>query len=821
MLMSLGLAGVLVIGSGLYIPASESSSAAENAVYAEGSAQNQEQPAEEVLQNSGKKTGEETAQNAAGMQDAEQTPEEHAPETQPGTADEAGGTEPGTAEEAGGTEPGAAEDAAGTESGSEEEEAEEEEIIEEEEDLEEQTMTGEEVAGSIHEIIEASSQLVLADADGVERLQEYIGETQEAFEKLTPEVQNALSGSIESLGHAAVAVDVMQNSMEQLETTGSVIIEQSANENSFRFIDGVPVKDALAVVEAETIEVAEASADENLLTSVQAEEAAAVKGDLLGVPVPAGEQGRVILVDENYEKIGIDVSEWQRVIDWQQVKAGGFDFAIIRCGYGNDFVSQDDDYWLRNVTACEQLGIPYGVYLYSKATTAGMIDSEVAHTLRLLQGHNPQLPVYIDIEENSQILLGDAKLSKLADRYCSKIMQAGYKAGIYAGTYGWENFLTLVARNDNYFHWVAQWNPRGCSYGGRYEMWQYAVQPGVPGISGDVDRDVWYGAFPEASATAPVPAPLTGTDPHIGYKSHVQSFGWEGSWIRDGALSGTEGQSKRLEGIQIRIDSNEDLGVEYRTHVQTYGWEEAWKADGTTSGTEGESKRLEAIQIRLTGKDAEKYDVYYCVHAQHFGWLNWAKNGESAGTAGYGYRLEAIRIQIVKKGEAAPAKMGSGTASFRQAMIRYNTHVQTYGWQSYRTDGDLAGTTGESKRLEGIHIVLANQPYSGDIEYLTHVQTYGWETAWRKNGEMSGTSGQSKRLEAIRIRLTGEMEKHYDVYYQTHIQRLGWTGWAKNGDACGSAGYSYRLEGIRIMLVPKGGGAPGNTEKTFFEKTIE
>ena len=693
-----------------------------------------------------------------------------------------------------------------------------EEELEAEEELEELTVSGEDVADSIHEIIEASSQLVLADQNGIERLQDYIAETEEAYKMLPQEEKEALSGSFENLSHASTAVDVMRESVEQLENTGTIVIEQSRNENSWRFIDGVPVKDALAVVEEERIEVAEASADENLLTSHQTEEAALPKGDLLGLPVPSGEQARVILVDDNSVKNGIDVSEWQYVIDWPQVKAGGIDFAIIRCGYGNDFYSQDDDYWLRNVTACEQYGIPYGVYLYSKATTAGMIDSEVAHTLRLLQGHNPQLPVYIDIEENSQILLGDAKLSKLADRYCSKIIQAGYKSGIYAGTYGWENFLTLVARNDNYFHWVAQWNPKGCSYGGRYEMWQCAVEPGVPGIDGDVDRDVWYGAFPKANAKAPVPVTPAASSPHIGYKSHVQSFGWEGSWIRDGAMSGTEGQAKRLEGIQIKVENDADLGVEYRTHVQTYGWEDAWRTDGAISGTTGESKRLEAIQIRLTGKDAEKYDIYYCVHAQHFGWLNWAKNGDAAGTAGYGYRLEGIRIRLVKKGGAAPANLGSASVSFRQAMIRYNTHVQTFGWQAYVNDGELAGTTGLSKRLEGIHIQLANQPYSGNIEYQTHVQTYGWEKNWKKNGKMSGTSGQAKRLEGIRIRLTGEMAKNFDVYYQTHIQHFGWTGWAKNGASCGSAGYAYRLEGIRILLVPKGGGAPGSTEKTFYQK---
>jgi len=79
-----------------------------------------------------------------------------------------------------------------------------------------------------------------------------------------------------------------------------------------------------------------------------------------------------------------------------------------------------------------------------------------------------------------------------------------------------------------------------------------------------------------------------------------------------------------------------------------------WVANDVLSGTSGESKRLEAIQIQLTGAAADLYDVYYCVHAQNTGWLDWAKNGESAGTAGFSYRLEAIKIVLVLKGTAAP-----------------------------------------------------------------------------------------------------------------------------------------------------------------------
>ena len=65
-------------------------------------------------------------------------------------------------------------------------------------------------------------------------------------------------------------------------------------------------------------------------------------------------------------------------------------------------------------------------------------------------------------------------------------------------------------------------------------------------------------------------------------------------------------------------------------------------------------RSLEAVRIKLSREAEEKYDIYYQVHVQHLGWLDWAKNGEEAGSAGFGYRLEGIRIMLVEKGQEAP-----------------------------------------------------------------------------------------------------------------------------------------------------------------------
>ena len=306
----------------------------------------------------------------------------------------------------------------------------------------------------------------------------------------------------------------------------------------------------------------------------------------------------------------------------------------------------------------------------------------------------------------------------------------------------------------------------------------------------------------------------------VSYIVHGQDYGWEKDWKKDGQTSGTEGQCKRLEAIQIKLPDDVSGSIEYRTHIQDIGWEKNWSKDGAKSGTEGQCKRLEAIQIKLTGEVEKNYDVYYSVHAENFGWLGWAKNGEEAGTAGYGYRLEAIRIQLVTKGDKAPEPIGTIKEAMKARLVGYQTHVQDYGTQAYVYDGAMAGTEGECKRMESIRMKLPSSVNSS-IQYRSHVQDIGWEKKWASNGSLSGTTGQCKRLEAIQIKLSGDVAKNYDVYYRVHAQDYGWLAWAKNGESSGTEGYAKRLEAIEVRLVPKGTtpNLPASAnEKAFIKK---
>ncbi|MGN0475889.1 MAG: Ig-like domain-containing protein [Ruminococcus sp.] len=189
---------------------------------------------------------------------------------------------------------------------------------------------------------------------------------------------------------------------------------------------------------------------------------------------------------------GIDVSEWNGDIDWAKVAASDVDFAIIRCGIGDDYEYQDDKCFKKNVEGCIKNKIPFGVYIYSYALNTTMAKSEANHVLRLIKGFNLSFPVYYDLEENSQTKLSKATLGNIAKTFCNAISAKGYQVGIYSNLYWRNNYLTDSAFNNPlWYDWIAQYNSY-CDYTGKYTMWQCCSDGKVPGINGNVDINFWY-----------------------------------------------------------------------------------------------------------------------------------------------------------------------------------------------------------------------------------------------------------------------------------------------------------------------------------------
>lgn len=189
---------------------------------------------------------------------------------------------------------------------------------------------------------------------------------------------------------------------------------------------------------------------------------------------------------------GIDVSEFQGNIDWNKVKADGIKFAILRVGFGMDLTSQDDKYIERNISECERLSIPYGVYLFSYANTVDKAKSEAEHTLRLIKGHDLEMGVWYDIEDNKTSgSVNKETLTNIINTYCNTIKNAGYEVGIYASLNWLENKIESSVQ-EKWPVWVAQYY-KECQYKGEYKIWQYASDGKVDGISGRCDMNYYYG----------------------------------------------------------------------------------------------------------------------------------------------------------------------------------------------------------------------------------------------------------------------------------------------------------------------------------------
>lgn len=197
---------------------------------------------------------------------------------------------------------------------------------------------------------------------------------------------------------------------------------------------------------------------------------------------------------------GIDVSHHNGKIDWKKVAESDVDFALIRCGYGDNYKKQDDKYWEYNVTQCEKYGIPYGVYIFSYATSVAQAKSEVEHVLRLIGNRKFSFPIYLDMEDDIQRNLSMSKRKEIANTFLNAIKAQGYECGVYANLDWWNNYIPSdVKKNSTWYKWVAQYNDEKCDYTGSYEIWQCTSTGRVDGVNGDVDINFWFGEVRDIS----------------------------------------------------------------------------------------------------------------------------------------------------------------------------------------------------------------------------------------------------------------------------------------------------------------------------------
>lgn len=200
-------------------------------------------------------------------------------------------------------------------------------------------------------------------------------------------------------------------------------------------------------------------------------------------------------------KKGIDVSQWQGIIDWKKVKDFGVKFAMIRAGYGSGSI---DKQFIRNIAECNRLGIPCGVYWFSYAMNVEDARKEAQAVLKAVKPYHLDYPIAYDFEYDSVnyaskngVTITKETATAMADAFLSEVESSGYYGILYTNQDYLNRYfdLSLLDKHDL---WLASWYsspnlekpPRNCG------IWQYSSDGACSGINGRVDLDAAYKDYP-------------------------------------------------------------------------------------------------------------------------------------------------------------------------------------------------------------------------------------------------------------------------------------------------------------------------------------
>ena len=336
---------------------------------------------------------------------------------------------------------------------------------------------------------------------------------------------------------------------------------------------------------------------------------------------------------------------------------------------------------------------------------------------------------------------------------------------------------------------------------------------------------------------------------NILYSSHLRNLGWEEDYSKkDGETSGTVGENRAIEAIQIKLGDKMPQGatLKYQVHVTDIGWMD-WVNEGDMAGTTGKAKNVEGIRIKL--ENAEDYSIEYLAHVQDIGWQEWAIDGEMAGTTGKNKKIEAIQIRIIPKTIRAKIVVNDITEPIYENSVKItgwamvntqNTKLETYidntkvennvtyyennkiteiGYGGIEntpkpafdmnvdlskiSDGEktltikLVSNTGEELATETKKINIQKEAIH--LSYTAHVEEIGWQNSVY-SPNTAGTEKKNLQMEAIKINLLGNVPENASIKYQTHVEEIGWQDWVSNGETAGTQKQNKRIEAIRIKL---------------------
>lgn len=209
-----------------------------------------------------------------------------------------------------------------------------------------------------------------------------------------------------------------------------------------------------------------------------------------------GSENTELQFTKDNAKLGIDVSKWNKTIDWEQVKDAGIEYAIIRCGYrgASSGALVLDPMYERNIRGAIEAGIPVGVYFFTQAVDEVEAVEEASMVIRLIEDYDVDYPVFLDSESAGGRGRADSleteERTKIHKAFLETIAAAGYETGIY-GSRNWLNDEVDMTELSNYKTWLAEYADIPV-YDEYYHMWQYTSKGTVDGIETRVDLNLCY-----------------------------------------------------------------------------------------------------------------------------------------------------------------------------------------------------------------------------------------------------------------------------------------------------------------------------------------
>ena len=209
-----------------------------------------------------------------------------------------------------------------------------------------------------------------------------------------------------------------------------------------------------------------------------------------------GSENTELQFQKGNAKLGIDVSKWNKEIDWQAVKEEGIEFAIIRCGYRGAASGAlvIDPMYEQNIKGAIDAGIPVGVYFFTQAINEVEAVEEASMVINLIEDYDVDYPVFLDSEsaggKGRANMLDAEERTNVHEAFLETVSAAGYETGIYASK-NWLNDRINMTDLSTYKTWLAEYADVP-SYDEYYHMWQYTSKGTVDGIETQVDLNLCY-----------------------------------------------------------------------------------------------------------------------------------------------------------------------------------------------------------------------------------------------------------------------------------------------------------------------------------------